>query len=89
MKAKLVTLDMKHMPRNKQSRASQKIYGYTDKSNNSTHVYQREGILSNVPHLKIAKGAFIMREKDDSKIQEIEALGAKCTIYDISIKKWF
>ena len=88
MDAKIICLDMQHLSRARQSRISQKIYGYIDSSNHGKYKYSREGILSAVSKIILGKASFIIYRKDSYVINEIEKLGAVLRVYDISIKKW-
>ena len=80
---------MKHLKKKDQSGISQKIYGYTDKSNHGKYIYERKGILSGIPKLILGKGTFVILEKNVNLIDKIRKLNVKVNIYDISIKKWF
>jgi len=88
MKAKIVCLDMKHLTRSKQSRNSQKIYGYKDVSNHRKYNYYREGILSDIPRIILGRGVFVIYEKDKLVINKIKDLGVGVKTYMISIKKF-
>ena len=39
------------------------IYGYTDNSNHNSYHYKREGILSQIPSLRLLKGALVIKKK--------------------------
>ena len=89
MKAKIISLDMRHLKKKNQSGISQKIYGYIDKSNHGKYVYNRKGILSDIHKIILGKGTFVILEKNMNLIDEILKLNVKVNIYNISIKKWF
>jgi hypothetical protein len=62
------------------------IYGYIDNSNNNSYQYKRKGILSEIPHLRLLKGALVVRKRDVSKIKPIfKKFNIKYTLYEILI----
>jgi len=66
---------------------TRKIYGYTDSSNHGKYVYERKGILSEIPYQKIARGVFWINPKDaDNVIIGLKELGLKITKYEIDVK---
>lgn len=88
MRAKIVCLDFSKHSKSKQSRISQKIYGYTDNSNNGRYSYERPGILTPVPKIILAKASFVIPEKNAEILAEIKKMDVIVKTYDISIKKW-
>lgn len=88
MKAKIVCLDFSKHTKSKQSRISQKIYGYTDNSNNGRYSYERPGILTAVSKIILGKASFIIPQKNAQIVTEIEKLGVIVKTYNISIKNW-
>lgn len=47
---------------------TRKIYGYKDASNRGQYIYQREGVLTSIPHSRLGKGVFMIDTKDADKI---------------------
>ena len=88
MKAIILCLEYPNCTKSQQSRLSKEIYGFTDNSNNGRYSYEREGILTKIPKLVLAKAAVIIYEHDREVIQKIRKLGVLVTEYPISIKKW-
>jgi hypothetical protein len=68
MKAKLISYDLSELPQWKKVEINRKLFGYTEFSNHSKYRYKREGILKNIPHIKIAKSVIIIKETDFRKI---------------------
>lgn len=88
MKAIILCFEYPNCAKSQQSRLSKEIYGFTDNSNNGRYSYEREGILTKVQKLVLAKAAVIIYEHDKEVIQKIRKLGVLVTEYPISIKKW-
>jgi hypothetical protein len=62
------------------ARFCKKFYGYTDYSNKGKYVYHRDGVITNIPHIKInpIRTAFIVNKDDQSTIVDaLETFGAK------------
>lgn len=53
------------------NRFCRKFYGYKDRSNKGKYTYERKGILSKYPHIKIRRGLIIVRMEDTEKIIDI------------------
>ena len=88
MKAKIITYKTEKMTNSQRSILSKRIFGYKDRTKNSTYIYKRIGILSQFEHIIITKKTFVIKESDAKVvIENIEKLGAKMKIWDISISK--
>ena len=62
------------------ARFCKKFYGYKDYSNKGKYIYEREGIISKIPHIKInpIRTALIINEDDAETILEaLEEFGAE------------
>jgi len=68
---------------------TRKIYGYKDASNRGRYIYEREGILTNIPHSKLGKGVFMVDTKDaDEIIQKLLSLKIKkIKVMDMIMKR--
>ena len=44
------------------------LWGYIDHSNRGKYKYNRKGIMSNIPHIKLAKAVFIVKHEDAKRI---------------------
>lgn len=85
--AKIVTYATEKLNPTERSILSKRINGYLDKSNRARYTYRREGIITNIPHIKVTNRTFIVREKDFSFInKEIKKYGATVKSWDINIK---
>jgi len=62
------------------ARFCKKFYGYKDYSNKGKYIYEREGIISKIPHIKInpIRTALIIKEDDAQIILDaLEEFGAE------------
>ncbi len=50
------------------ARLFRQLYGWKDKSQFGKYEYDREGLLTDVPHVKLMRGVFIIRKQDKKKI---------------------
>lgn len=71
MEALLVSYDLKNTNINQRTNLHQTLYDYTDYSNGGQYKYQRKGLLSKYPSLKLNRGVFIISQKDKGKILPI------------------
>ena len=58
-------------PKLKQSQRAhlfRKLYGWHDQSQYGKYQYERKGLLSDIPHVKLMRGVFIIRKQDKLKI---------------------
>ncbi len=52
----------------RRARFFRQLYGWRDKSQFGKYEYDREGLLTNIPHIKLMRGVIIVREQDKKKI---------------------
>lgn len=71
MKALLVSYNLKNANINQKTTLQQTLYGYTDHSNGGRYKYQRKGLLSKCPSIKLNRGVFIICTKDKKSILPI------------------
>ena len=61
-----------------------KFYGYKDKSNKGRYTYERKGLITKYPHIKIQRGLIIIRIEDAEEITRIlEKFGAEVFMREI------
>lgn len=88
MQAKLVTYDASMLNSYQSSRLSQKLYGYTDKSNHGAYSYKRSGILDDLDYIKISPKTFIVKTSDYKIVENvILSFGAKPTTWNIILQE--
>lgn len=66
-----------------------KLYGYKDHSNREKYIYERKGIISEIPHIKInpIRSALIIEEKNTETIVEsLELLGAEVIVRKVKLE---
>jgi len=71
MKALLISYNLKNANINQKTTLQQALYGYIDHSNGGRYKYQRKGLLSKYPSIKLNRGVFIIRVKDKKDILPI------------------
>ncbi len=52
------------------ARLFRQLYGWKDKSQFGKYEYDREGLLTGIPYVKLMRGVFIMRKQDKKKITD-------------------
>ncbi|MFQ6107406.1 MAG: hypothetical protein ACE5QF_07465 [Thermoplasmata archaeon] len=66
------------------NRFVKKLYGYEDKSNYGRYVYRREGILDRIPHVRLIRGALIVRKVDEAQLVDfMERFGAEVHVREV------
>ncbi len=86
MKASLIVHDLSELSHYQKVLFNRDIYGYQDNSNNNLYHYKREGILSQIPHLRLLKGALVIKNGDIGKIEPIlKKHKVKYGVYEIII----
>ena len=87
MDAVLICYTQKKATQTQRTALVRELYGYKDFSDKGRYTYQREGILSRMPHLKPHKAVLIARKRDKTKLLKIlKKHKAKVNYYDIQIE---
>ncbi|KXA99099.1 hypothetical protein AKJ40_03950 [candidate division MSBL1 archaeon SCGC-AAA259M10] len=55
----------------KSRQLSRALNGYIDKSNHGKYTYERDGLLDKIPHRKLIKGVFIIKNKHLKKFEDL------------------
>ena len=88
MKANLIILDLSKLNHYHKVLFNRAIYGYTDNSNNNAYQYKRKGLLSQIPHLRLLKGALVIKKEDIHKVKSLlTKYKVGCDVYDILINE--
>lgn len=67
---------------------TRKIYGYRDCSNRGRYVYERKGILSDIPFEKVSRGSFFIDpEYKEFVLGGFKKLGLKVKVFDLVLAK--
>jgi len=86
MKATLIVYNLSNLDQYSKIILNRKMFGYTNNSNNNQYHYKIKGILSEIPHFRLPKGALIIKSKDRTKITSLlNKHKAKIRTFDISI----
>ena len=86
MKANLIVYDLTKLEHYHKVLFNRTLFGFTDNSNHGSYQYKREGILSKIDHLRLLKGAIIVKMSDIHKlIPSFKKYKIKYHTYDISI----
>ena len=89
MDAKLVTYTTEKLNKSEKSILSKRLYGYTDKSNNSQYTYKREGFLNQVKHTKICNNTFIISKEDFEPVKnELKKRKATIKEWNLTLKNF-
>jgi len=87
MKAKLISYDLSKVNQVGKVLVKRLLFGYTEYSNNAQYTYERKGILSDVPYLKLARAVIIVRNQDAQRVEKvIKSVNGKCKIFTIEVK---
>jgi hypothetical protein len=88
MQAEIITYETKAMNNSKRSIISKRLFGFKDRTKQSRYIYERKGLLKQIPHLVITNKTFIVLNKDSKKIKKsIKGLGAYVKSWKINIGK--
>jgi len=88
MKAKLIIYELAKLEQYHKVLVNRALFGFTDNSNKGSYMYKRGGVLSNIPHKRLIRGAIIVEGKDGKKvISVLHSYKVKPKVFDISIKQ--
>jgi len=88
MKAKLIIYELAKLEQYHKVLVNRALFGFTDNSNKGSYIYKRGGILSNIPHKRLIRGALIVEEKNGKKvISVLRNYKVNPKVFDISIKQ--
>lgn len=87
MKAKLIIYELAKLEQYHKVLVNRALFGFTDNSNKGSYLYKRGGVLSNIPHIRLIRGAIIVKNKDSKRIISIlHSYKVSPKVFDISIK---
>ena len=87
MNAKLIIYELTKLEQYHKVLVNRALFGFTDNSNKGSYLYQRGGVLSNLPHLRPIRGAIIVKEKDSPRvISVLHSYKVKPKVFSITIK---
>jgi len=62
------------------------LYGCRDKSNYGKYVYERKGILDEIPHVQLARAVIIVRNDDKEKLLEFLKGNAEVHVREVKLE---
>lgn len=68
MNANLIVYDLTKIEHYHKVLFNRALFGFTDNSNHSSYQYKRKGILSEISHLRLLKGAIIVKKSEIDRI---------------------
>jgi len=71
MKAKLIVYELTKLEQYHKVLVNRALFGFMDNSNKGSYLYKRGGVLSNLPHKRLIRGAIIVKDKDSKKVISI------------------
>lgn len=88
MRARLIIYKLAKLEQYHKVLVNRALFGFTDNSNKGSYMYKRGGVLSNLPHMRLIKGAIIVKEKDSNKvISVLHSYKVKPKVFSIIIKE--
>lgn len=87
MRAKLIVYELTKLEQYHKVLVNRALFGFTDNSNKGSYMYKRGGVLSNLPHKRLIRGAIIVKDKDSKKvISVLQGYKVKPKVFDITVK---
>jgi len=87
MKAKLITYKLSNLDQYHKVLVNRSLFGYTDNSNKGSYQYERRGVIAEIPHFKLLRGAIIVRNEDQKIISSVlKKHKVRHRVFDIIIK---
>jgi len=87
MKAKLIVYDLSNLTQYQKVLVNRALFGYNDHSNKGSYIYKREGILKEIPHLRLLRGVLIVKSGYQRKVLKVlKKYKAKYFVFTIKIK---
>lgn len=87
MRAKIIIYELKKLKQYHKVLVNRALFGFTDNSNKGSYLYKRGGVLSNLSHLRIIRGAIVVKNKDSKRvISVLHSYKIRPKVFDITIK---
>jgi len=88
MKTKLIVYELSGLDQYHKVLVNRALFGYLDNSNKGSYQYKRKGILDEIPHSRLLRGAIIVRTADQNKvILTLKKHKVKPKVFDITVKQ--
>ena len=86
MKAKLICYALGNVSHKIRSKFKREFFGYLDKSQFGRHIYQRDGLLSTIPHSRPVKSVAIVKNEHETEVVALlERFNAKIKVYSVIV----
>lgn len=86
MKAKLICYRLGNVSHKIRSKFKREFFGYLDKSQFGRHIYQRDGLLSTIPHSRPIKSMVIVKNEHEAEVVDLlEKFNAKIKVYSVIV----
>jgi len=87
MKAKIIIYELAKLKQYHKVLVNRALFGFTDNSNKGSYLYKRGGVLSNLPHMRLIRGAIMVKDKDSNQvISVLHSYKVKPKVFDVMIK---
>lgn len=87
MKAKLIIYELAKLEQYHKVLVNRALFGFMDNSNKGSYLYKRGGVLSNLPHIRLIRGAIIVKDKDSKRvISVLHSYKVKPNVFNITVK---
>jgi len=88
MRAKLIIYELTKLKQYHKVLVNRALFGFTDNSNKGSYLYKRGGVLSNIPHIRLIRGAIVVKKIDGNKvISVLKSYKVKPKVFDVTIKQ--
>lgn len=88
MKASLIAYDLSNLDQYRKVLLNRALFGYNDHSNKGAYTYKREGILKEIPHLRLLRGVFIIKSNGLNRVIKVfKKCKAKYYIFPVRVNK--
>ena len=88
MRAKLIIYKLAKLEQYHKVLVNRALFGFNDNSNKGSYLYKRGGVLSNLPHMRLIRGAIIVKDRDSKKvISVLNNYKINPKVFNITIKQ--
>jgi len=87
MRAKLIVYELSGLDQYHKVLVNRALFGYLDNSNKGNYQYRRKGILDEIPHLRLLRGAIVVKDIDKGEIISVlKSHKIKPKVFNIEVK---
>ena len=86
MNAKIVCYRLGNVGHKIRSKFKREFFGYLDKSQSGRYIYQRDGLLSTIPHSRPINSMVIVKNEHETKVVALlKKFNAKIKVYSVIV----